>query len=390
MSSIFNLHRAETFASICSTDKIVQLIQDFKLNEDQSLKFTHYLTWDDFSGSEKELWTEFLGILGLKPEQVPNFGSITYESYAVKWYNSPVVAKDDETGELFLYIGSSVGEIKALALPVKIDNEKWVIVTANGKKTINAYFGKGDYPNPDNPNERIDFPLFVVSAGKGERDKYPNIFNVRVNVRQKPQDQKDIKEGVEYYNHLLFESATRECDGEVVAKYIQPLLNFKPSAPLSTLFSDMIIAKEFPTQGISIPIIGVRAVPGEFGVSYSVDVDLSNAWICGMKSHTPLGEFTTYFGSKKKGTAQQVPSKVVDSIYIGSSQAGAKQIATLLESGKTPSKTEPWILWVKSPNVTRKGAIQPDFVPDHNIFSFIPPIPTLKACAPSALLPPAK
>lgn len=387
--AIYALNRKETFTSLVSSDTPLNLITEFNLDEESAAKFTHLMRWDDFSLSDKEIWLEFLAILGLTPDLVPNFGSATFEAYACKWYNSPVIAKEDD--KLFLVIGTDDREQKAVRLPVEINKKTKdiIITTYDGRRITSAYFSKGDYPDPDDQNKRIEYPLFVLVAPEEDREKYPDIFNIRINTRNKPSDPKDVKEGIVYLDYAKFELATREFNVKVLTEFIQELQSFKTAAPLSTLLSELFISKEFPNSGICIPIYGVKSVDTEYGVSWVADTDMKQAWICGT-SYKPLPTFQSWYGSKKNNTAVPVQSDKIEAIFIGGSHTAGTQIGVAVNQGKQPSKQNPWILWISAPNISAKGVLKPDFVPKHQMFVSLPPIPAIKNSAPTNLLPATK
>ncbi len=387
--AIIALNRAETFSTLVDSSTPINLITAFNLDENAAMKFTHHFTLADFNESDQEVWRKFFALLQIKESDIANLGSATFESYALRWYNSPTLAKED--GKLFLFIGSDNGDQKALRLPLVIDAEKRLIKLVNGKRELIVYFGKGDYPDPENPDNRISFPTLNIIASKSEKDKHPDMFVCRVNIRQKPNDPKDVKDGMTYYDHEAFEQATVEYDPETILQFVQELSSYTLSAPLSTLYSKLFVDKQFPTAGVCLPVYEVKAIDSEFGRSYVATVDFKNAWICG-SAYQALPEFTSYYGSKKKGTQVEVPSSKIQSVMIGGSHNAGKQIATFIQQGHSPSKTNPWILWVSGPNTNKKGTVNSDFVPNHQLFRMLPPIPTIKASAPPALiaLPPAK
>ena len=389
--AIVTINRAECFESLVSTDLVLNLIDKFNLDEEGSMKFHHFMEWDDFTRNDKAIWTSFLRLLGIKPEDVPNFGKVTFESYATKWYNAPVLLK--ESGKIVLQIGSDDRDNKAIRLPIIIDEEKKNITVISGQRKIQGYFSFNDYPDPENPDNRIKFPLFVLAASKTEREKDPekfsDVFHLRVNIRQTPADKSEIKEDVVYYNHEKFDLATREYDEKTILNFLQESKDFEPSASLSTLVSELIIGKQFPNAGICIPFYGVKPLESKFGKTFLIDVDLTQAWICG-STHKLLPNFQTWYGSKKEGTAIPVASEKVKSVMIGGKHTGASQIEVAIQNGLKPSKQHPWILWIKKPNTSKKGEVNPNFVPEHSVFTSLPAIPMIKASAPTNLLPPVK
>lgn len=338
--------------------------------------FKKVLKLEDFQEQDQEIWKSFLSILGLDSSKISNLGEISYKDYAFERFTFPIVAQKE--GKLFLNIGVNSGDFTQTQIPLEISKKSRTIELINEKKKIECFFDKGEYPSPKDPNKKIPFPVLVVSG-----DGNPDVFHVRAQVIQKPEDETKVDKDRVYYDHAAFCSAGSSYNLETILKYIVEPYESKPIGSLSYCFKDLFQQKTFPPKGLIIPIIDIRkGTTGEYGESIMILVDVASHWVCGSEPGLQMPEFTSYGGSSKKGL-EPIPFYELGGFWINQNQEAYKKVMSYLNQGLKPTKDSPFLLWIK------EQGMKVDNVPKHDVFSGMVPIPFIKASAPEKFLSPA-
>lgn len=399
MSSInFNTN---TFSTLIASETVYELIERYSIPDEKIDKFSHIFTRQDWKKEDLAIWDSFFRILGIDPMSVTSYGIGVYENQTLKFFSFPVLVQP-EPGKIALQVGVKSDSTELIEIPLVADKKaKSIYLETNGKQSP-VYFTKGEYSSILDQNVKIPYPILVIADMSDERVS-DDIFNVRVSVIQKPEDKSKVEEGVEYYDHSKFERGTNTqfLDPKVLEKYIQPPKGgtYGKSPSIGMLFSEVIktgeFTKKFPS-GVMIPITGYTKINSEqYGLSIALSVDLDRAFGVGLPRESSLvGEFTTIVKEKDEKNPQGekvenlISSIEVTGVFIGKNHKGTTQILEYENQGFKATEEQPWFLWIKEPNKTRAGNINPKHVPVHEVMRNLPPLRKVKESAPIGLLKP--
>jgi hypothetical protein len=295
----------------------------------------HSLELSHFNPVDQGVWQIFIKALGF--ESVPtSLGTLTVtEKLEYKYFNFPSVLNKD--GVLIL---SLFGQEYPLSLEKpKRSVECFGIIN---DKEISFTLDKGEYPDPNNINGKIPFPVLVFLDEEG------NTFRIKIKIAEKPSDPAKQDASKQYYDHAAFTSAWNKGEFEKALAFVQGDFNKGVDCSVSYLFTRLFESKQFLPGGIVIPITEIYANQTQYGISYACSIDPARSWsVAAPDKKIPIESIVSVAGSKNKGFTD-VPFSVVTTLWITSDQRPGQKIKANIDAGNPlPTHENPWFLWVQ-------------------------------------------
>lgn len=307
---------------------------DHNATGDGTFKLT--LTPEMLQATDKGRFSALADFLGL-PTIPSNLGGVRFKTFVLSFFAGPCICKvtDDKGQEsLVLQWGDTdlANGIKPAHYPLVYENKSWHIVGADGEPKAFALDSLTEKRMVDNKPTDIITPIIYFSDDTGE-----NFYRIRF-----------IKD--DSFAWLKFQMAFNAGNVPVILSQVGAI-GQTGTAAINKLFTQAFTTGQFPKTGFVIPIYGAKVGPGQFGPQAILKADLSDV-----------------FGQCVDWSSDKVQISNLSMISFSENHTGYKATVNYLARGITPSKANPWYLWVMG--VGRAV----DTVPLHTLSTVLQPI----------------
>lgn len=281
---------------------------DIEPIEFQDGNFTHILKYDELtSDKDRQKFDALFGEIGIQTPGI--LGLVKFADYLPKFFTSPCICKDPETNAINFMAG------------VERKNEGIEPIIISVKFTPSGVeIGEGVFLL-----DKVERETIAEENGKQVKKKYTvPILNFEIGdqigfIEIKTNDD---------FAWAKFQRAVTKGEVDKITDMIGTIQS-KEYCNIGKLFAPHFASKTFPSKGYVVPITDVEQKFSEYGGQYWLKVDCSG-----------LPGYSINFGKDLVSTSD------VGTITISENHSGYRNLLSLTKNG-SPSKFQPWYLWVK-------------------------------------------